>query len=100
MNPTATSFFNNHLDNLKSDYANICEEIESHKQKNGITSHLNGDKEYYALCIEKWETYLDIKRTEAILNGTEFSYIRQHKPVAMNHIRKLNDLIRHKEEYQ
>ena len=94
MNPSATTFFNKHLENLQNEYSSICEEIESYEQKMGITSHLTGDKEYYQLCIEKWETYLDIKRTEAILNGTEFSYIRQHKPVALNKIKQFTDLQR------
>ena len=95
MNPSATTFFNSHLDDLKNEYATICEEIESHKQKAEITSHLHGDKEYYTLCIQKWETFLNIKRMEAILKGKEYDFIKYHKPVALNKIQRLNDLRNH-----
>ena len=95
MNPSATTFFNKHLEDLQNEYSTICEEIESHKGKIVITSHLTGDKEYYQLCITKWQIYIDIKRTEAILKGKEYDFIRYHKPLALNKIQRLKDLSNH-----
>ena len=92
MNPASTTFFNKHLQNLEEKYEGLGAEIQSHKKENRITSHYQGDQKYYQLCIQRLEIYIDIKRTEAILEGKEFSFIRYHKPVALNKIRQLKDL--------
>ena len=86
MNPASTSFFNRHLEDLQSEYADLSSEIDSYAHDNNIKSHLMGDKHYYELRIRQQEVYLDIKRTEAILEGKEFNYIRYHRPITLRKI--------------
>ena len=89
MNPTATTFFNKHLEAQSKKYDELKDKIQEYKKKHNIHEHTLGDKEYYRLNIEKEETFLDIKRTEAILKGKEFSYIRYHRPLTVRRITEL-----------
>ena len=94
MNPTATSFFNKHLEDLQSQYGELIVEIETYVNDNNIKHPTLGDKHYYELRLKQQEVYLDIKRTEAILKGEEFSYIRYHKPATMHRISQLKQFLR------
>lgn len=93
MNPTSTTFFNKHLENLQNEYSEISLEIETYAHDNNIKSPLMGDKHYYELKIAQQEIMLDIKRTEAILNGKEFSYIRYHRPIITRRISELKNFM-------
>ena len=92
MNNSTTTFFKQKIATLQDEYAAIETEITQYVEEHNITSHLQGDKKYYDLCIIKWSIYRKLKRYEAILNNSEFSYLRYHKPVIANKIHQLEML--------
>ena len=96
MNATSKTFFKKHLQVLNKEYEQLKKELADHIAEKNITSATLGDKEYYLISIKKWEKYREIKMTEAILKGKEFSYIRYTKPIIIDKINfckgMLNDL--------
>jgi len=93
MNATSKTYFEKSISSLQEEKEEIKEEIKAHVVKKGIKSHMLGDKKYYSLHIKQWEKILEIRRAEAILYGSEYSYINQHKPVILNKIRQLKDML-------
>lgn len=93
MNATSKTYFEKNLATLQQEKEEIKEEIKAHVAKKGIQSHMLGDKKYYSLHIKQWEKILEIRRGEAILSSSEYSYINHHKPVILNKIRQLKDML-------
>ena len=93
MNATSKTYFEKSISSLNKEKEEIKEEIKAHVARTGIKSHILGDKKYYNLHIKQWEKILEIRRAEAILSNSEYSYINHHKPVILNKIRQLRDML-------
>ena len=93
MNATSKTYFEKNLATLQQEKEEIKKEIQEHVARTGIKSHMLGDKKYYHVHIKQWEKILEIRRAEAILSSSEYSYINHHKPVILNKIRQLKDML-------
>lgn len=93
MNATSKTYFEKNLATLQQEKEEIKKEIQEHVARTGIKSHMLGDKKYYRLHIKQWEKILEIRRAEAILSNSEYSYINHRKPVILNKIRQLRDML-------
>ena len=93
MNATSKTYFEKNLATLQQEKEEIKKEIQEHVARTGIKSHMLGDKKYYRLHIKQWEKILEIRRAEAIISNSEYSYINHRKPVILNKIRQLRDML-------
>ncbi|MBR0059344.1 MAG: hypothetical protein IJP99_08455 [Methanobrevibacter sp.] len=95
---TSTFFkeINQEITRLNDEYSQIEVSLKNiKKDEKAYLEHLYANKDYYQLCIDKFEVALRKAKLEAIRDGKEYDFKRFIRPVYLHKIDQFYQFKRH-----